>query len=449
MKSLFILCIFSILLTSSSFSQQNGRPSDSEGQWAISMEQRIHGLMTIWSEVKFGFPYPEKLKTLDWDNKVQEYIPRVTKADNEDDYYKALMEFAVLLQDDHTKVLPPWGYFKPGYDYPPIQIQVIDRKFYISRLWENEDIVSQQLAPGTEILEVNNVSTQTFFQDQILKYYTQGTKQANEAILVFYLLHGPKNEKVQLKIKNPGATEKNVKLARNSKDKDGAQFLYTFAYNAFVASTIEVKWFRDNILYINIPSFENDQIANDFQTLIDTVDISRIKGMILDVRNNMGGSDRNSAKVVECLINKPVSSPSMHFYHYIAAYKAWGKNDKIWDLSQKTIMPRDGKKYLGPIALLTGPVSTSSAEDLIIELKETNRTTTIGQRTAGGAGNTLIFNLPGGGTFRMATFKATFPDETEYIGIGIKPDIELYPTVDDLVNNYDRVLEKGIELFRQ
>jgi len=55
--------------------------------------------MTIWSEAKYNFPWFDKRPGLDWDAKVQEYIPRVIAAQDIESYYRVLTEFAVLLQD--------------------------------------------------------------------------------------------------------------------------------------------------------------------------------------------------------------------------------------------------------------------------------------------------------------------------------------------------------------
>jgi C-terminal processing protease CtpA/Prc len=100
------------------------------------------------------------------------------------------------------------------------------------------------------------------------------------------------------------------------------------------------------------------------------------------------------------------------------------------------------------MVILTGPVTNSSAEDFVIELKQTGRAVTVGGRTSGGAGNPLEVPLPGGGTFRVATFTATFPDGTEYVGTGIRPDIEVYPTVRDLIDGKDPALHKAAEVLK-
>jgi len=146
------------------------------------------------------------------------------------------------------------------------------------------------------------------------------------------------------------------------------------------------------------------------------------------------------------LIDKPITSPVMNYPHYIAAYKAWGKED-IWSKDKNIINPREGKKYLGPIVVLTNAITNSTAEDFAIELKYGKRATIVGQKTSGGAGNMLQIELPFGGTFNLATFKATLPDESEYIGIGMAPDLEIKLTVKDIINGYDKSLNSGTKII--
>jgi C-terminal processing protease CtpA/Prc len=73
----------------------------------------------------------------------------------------------------------------------------------------------------------------------------------------------------------------------------------------------------------------------------------------------------------------------------------------------------------------------------------------VGERTAGTSGNPLEVALPGGGTFRFSTLKATYPDGREYVGLGIVPDVEVSPTREDIAQRIDRVLEEGIAVIQR
>ena len=109
------------------------------------------------------------------------------------------------------------------------------------------------------------------------------------------------------------------------------------------------------------------------------------------------------------------------------------------------IPPREGTRYMGPVVILTGGVTSSTAEDLAISLREAGRALLVGERTAGSAGNPIDRELPGGGTFRMATFRAYLPDGGEYVGVGVTPDIEIGIAAADIRNGIDPVLAAGRE----
>ena len=60
----------------------------------------------------------------------------------------------------------------------------------------------------------------------------------------------------------------------------------------------------------------------------------------------------------------------------------------------------------------------------------------------------FFFDLPYGGEARICTKKDTYPDGKEFVGIGIKPDIEVSKSLSDYLENNDPVLEKAIEFLK-
>ncbi len=441
---LVLLLHFSIL-----HSQPQEKPKE-ENQWTGTTDQKIWGLMTIWAQTKFAFPHQDRLREIDWDNKVREFIPKVIEANDIEAYYKTLMELIVFLRDSHTEIIPPWGRFTPGFDIPPVEVKIINDKFYIVRTGDNEELQGQKVFPGTEILEVDDgIPVMQFFQDNVLKYHTRGPKHADQAVGVFYLFYGPKGTKVQLKVRNTNAKISSIELTRNATTGNHQPFFYTFVQHIF-AKTIEHRMMEDNILYINLPNFEgvNKKIRDDFLDLIDKTDLAGIKGMIIDLRYNLGGSHNIMHPIVSCLIDSTVKTPLHHYLQYSPAPTTWGKNEAfVFKAQDWEVNPRDGKRYLGPLVILMGATTHSSGEDMIIELSQTGRCMTIGEATAGGAGGRFPFSLPGGGEFKVSTFKATFPDGKEYMETGIQPDVPIQPTIKDIIQGKDVVLEKALEVM--
>jgi carboxyl-terminal processing protease len=39
-----------------------------------------------------------------------------------------------------------------------------------------------------------------------------------------------------------------------------------------------------------------------------------------------------------------------------------------------------------------------------------------------------------------------FPDGSEFEGVGIKPDVEIHPSIESLKSGHDVILEKAVEL---
>jgi carboxyl-terminal processing protease len=212
------------------------------------------------------------------------------------------------------------------------------------------------------------------------------------------------------------------------------------------AETIASRMLDGDVLYVSIPNFENARIEDDFRALIDSTDTGAIKGMIVDVRSNLGGKSTVANGIVGCLIEGMVGSPLMRYPLYSGAREAWG-HETEWKIEYASVAPRDGKRYLGPIALLVDGGTNSSAEDLVIELQQTGRVTLVGTQTCGGAGNGLTSPLPGGGTFTVSTFEALFPDRRDFAGIGITPDVEVSPSREDVFRGRDAALEKALSVL--
>ncbi|MCP4573511.1 MAG: hypothetical protein GY838_14230 [bacterium] len=415
--------------------------------WSNTAEQKIWGLMTVWAEAKYTFPHFDNRPDLDWDATVREYLPRAMATEDLDAYYAVLMEMVALLKDGHTRILPPWGYFKPGHDMAPLEVRIMDGRFYVDRLGEDPALAAAGLTPGAEILAVDGVPVDRYFAENVLRYHMNNTAQGTEALFVVYLLAGPAGQPVELTIRGRDGEERTAAVVRNAMSGDHP-FMPRLVMNAMVATTIETQELPGGLVYVNVPNFDHAQIAEDFAAVVDGLG-EETRGLIIDVRYNPGGSDTLVRSMVSRLIDEPVSTPIMKYRHFVGADAAWG-NPPEWETSSNRIDPHDGKRYLGPLVVLMGGLTASSSEDLAIELRTAGRATLVGQTTGGSAGNGLRSELPGGGTLFVATFTALLPgSEEEYVGVGVAPDMVVWPTPADLAASRDVVLERAIELLAE
>lgn len=416
-------------------------------EWTGTAEQKIWGVMTVWSEVKYTFPHFDNRAGLDWDATAQEFLPRAMAAENPDAYYGVLMEMVALLEDGHTRILPPWGYFKPGHDMAPLEVRIMDGRFYVDRMGEDPALAAAGLTPGAEILAIDGVPVDRYFAENVLRYHTNNTVHGTEAFFVVYLLAGPAGEPTELTIRCRDGAERAATVVRNAMSGDHP-FMPRLVMNAMVATTIETRQLPGGLVYVNVPNFDHAQITEDFAALVEGLG-DDTRGLIIDVRHNPGGSDALVKSMVSRLIDEQVSTPVMKYRHFVGADVAWGHPPE-WETASNRIEPHDGKRYLGPLVVLTGGLTASSSEDLAIELRTAGRATLVGQTTGGSAGNGLRSALPGGGTLFVATFTALIPGtDEEYVGVGVAPDVEVWPTPADLAAGNDPVLERAIELLTE
>lgn len=178
------------------------------------------------------------------------------------------------------------------------------------------------------------------------------------------------------------------------------------------------------------------------------MDLNKIKGMIIDLRSNIGGNNEYAFKIVSRLITEPVKTSKWKTRQYIPALRSWGRPEKWYEEEAEIIEPSTQKNYSGPLVILTSPFTCSSSEDFIVPLDYSNRAILVGQKTAGSTGNPLVLALPGGGVFRVCTKRDTYPDGKEFVGFGIDPDITVRRTQKDIYKYEDPVLKKALDVIK-
>ena len=417
--------------------------------WNGSVEQKISGLMTVWAEAKFNFPFFDRRPGLNWDEKVKEYIPRVIAAPDLASYYKVLTEFAALLKDGHTAVNPPGWPFPPGMDKPAVELQAVEGKFVVARTGDTAEIDAQHIRPGLEVLEIDGTPVRDYFAEHVLRYESRGTKQADESIELWHILDGPKGSVTSLKVKDLQGATRTVTLTRDSTNRDGSPFQWRFIDWYTAQHPVDARMIDKGVLYIRLANFDDEKLVEAFQKMFDATEWPAVRGVIVDVRYNPGGNSDLAYAIVSHFINRPVKSGIWRSPKYIPAHRSWNFEPEWQEgtTGAEFIQPRAGTRYSGPLVVLTGSATYSSAEDFIVPLHAAGRAILVGEKTAGSTGNPLRVPLPGGGNFRVVTLECRYPDGREFVGIGIQPDVEVHPTQADIASGRDRVLVRAIDVI--
>lgn len=416
---------------------------DDEG-WQGTAEQKIWGLMQVWGTVKYNFAFFDRLPGLDWDAAVRGAIPRVLSAPDQEEYYRRLGELTALLHDGHTLVVSP-SFREGAYDSPPLEFQVVEDRIVLARAGDTEEIRAQAVRPGMELVAVGEgVPARQWLQENALRYYPGSTRQNGEAFGMFLFLRGPKNTPVKLTLADATGVERTVTVTRNSQNRDGTVFRLRIRD---FSSLIESKTIDGGIVYLRVGTFDDEQVVEDVNDELNRLDLGQLRGMILDLRYNIGGDDQFAYPIVSRLVDRPVLGAKWTTPEYHPAYFSWGQAETPLQGDTVRIEPAAATRYSGPLVILTGPNTMSTAEDFIVPLDFSGRALILGEPTAGTTGNPVNVGLPGGAILRVCSLWSTYPDGREFVGRGIDPDVVVHPTVAGLRANRDEVLEKAVEVL--
>lgn len=395
---------------------------------ALTSEEKLFGLSTLWSVVKYNFANFD-IARIDWDSTYKAFIPKVIETKNNEEYFNELIRMMALLKDGHSNV-----YYKPFFNYqkPPLKTKLIEGKVIITDIYNDTLTIVNKLSVGDEILEVNKLNVTDFGKTYIAPYESASTSQdLNLRIYTYALLVGKPEESVELKILKKNGSIFSTSLSRKMSSN-------------FKKQTYSLTVTKENIAYLKINDFENPDYQKIFDSLYPT--ILTTKAMIIDIRENGGGNGEQGFYILSHLIEKNTCSASSKTKQYVPTFKAWGQAEMWTEFEPDIIKPINGKqKYLNPLVLLTSARTFSAAEDFIVAFDNSGRGIKIGQTTGGSTGQALFFNLPDGNFGRVCTKRDYYPNGKEFIGIGIKPDIEVLETVQSVRSNRDLVLEKAIE----
>jgi C-terminal processing protease CtpA/Prc len=396
--------------------------------------QRAFGFVRLWSEVKYNFALFDRVPDIDWDSILYHYLPEIQENQTTEEYYRLLQKIMALLQDAHTGI---WYPFKNRFK-PPLRIMNIQNKAVIVDVGTSKELEDLKIIPGLEITKVDGRIVSEILTTDIFPYISASTIQFRDIVAYDQLLQGPKNSACMITIKTRQGKEKNLTLTRLSKSNQMPWLN---------RSMFEFRKISNDISYVALNSFQDAEIVNKFDQSFN--EIQKAKGLILDLRNNGGGSTSIGNEIIGRLIDKPLPSSHYKTPQYMPISKTVNRDNSWYEGELDNPIPKLDNPYFGPIVILIGPRTGSAAEDCIISLHAGGRAKLVGEKTSGSTGQPLTIRLPGGGNARICTIYSTYPDGKEFVGVGIKPDVEIHPTQEDFYSGHDRVLEEGIKIIKK
>ena len=393
--------------------------------------RRLASFAKLWGEVKYNFVFLSQRPEVDWDGLLEPYMARIATATSQDDYLRILAEALALLRDGHTGLT-----FGGFVDKPAIRIAPIGGRPVVTVVGNTPELGASGLVPGMELVAIEGKPVDDVLRRDVYPVVSASTPQGRDVVAFDSILQGEPGTSVRATFADLQGNTKTLGLTR-----DLAKHPDAFASEPLV----EFRELPGGLVYVALNSFDSDKLPGRFDQYFGR--ILESQGLIIDVRKNQGGSSVNGFAVIARLIAEPTALTSAERTRlYKPTERARGNAEEWYEYPRDRIEPRGDKSYLGPVVVLTGAGTFSAAEDFLVPLKAMKRATLIGSATAGSTGQPLSVALYGTNA-RICSKWDRFPDGTEFVGVGIQPDVRVEPTKADIAAGRDAVLVRAVEFL--
>lgn len=422
----------------------------------MELYDKIADLALLWRRTAEIFPRFEEVKC-DWDQAFYDFLPRLAGTDDAQTHL-LFAEFMNLLGDGHTEYQFPRAFLKEN-GFLPFSLRYCGNAYFVDGTLPGQE---DRLGAVVEKIDGRPFSD---VLDEAARYGYRVGKFLPE-----FRLNG------LLPLLLPGKvhtleTSKGIFPFRLLPEK-------TELHSVGKRRKFEIRDLENDILYVNLPDFMHGNFAATVRAALEK---KMPSGLILDIRENIGGMTLLGAQVAELLISGEFSGcrkrtrigrgvdlasasqiilESTEEQAREIAAGLYTQEDVeasrrqmagTYTESYQDRFGREGQQALftGPCVVLTSRRTVSAAEDFLAMLRSNRRATVIGTPTCGTTGTPMLLRLRCGGGARICSVGYRLLDGTEFLGCGIRPDIPMESTPEDILAGRDPVLEKAIDFMRK
>ena len=405
----------------------------------LSVDEKIAGLSTLWSEAKFNFVNFDLVPQLDWDSLYVATLPRVRATESTMEYYQVLRETVAHLRDGHSGVDPPRELTDRVFARPGLRTRLVDGRVWVTEI-RDPSLAASGVDVGHEVLRIDGTPVHDYANTHVRPYQAASTEQDLDVRTYEYsLLRGDATAPVELALRDARGTIRTVTVPRLSREQERAL--------AWPRPAFSFALLPGNVAHVRLNAFDSAEAAEQFEAHFEQ--IARADGLVLDVRDNGGGDGAVGYRVLCTLTDAdeiPTAGWRTRLYRPLSRAREQGE---AIDGDPAGGWPcRDARHFDGPVALLTSPRTYSAAEDFTVAFDLMDLGPIVGEPTGGSTGQPLSFRLPGGGWGRVTTKRDAYPDGTDFVGTGVLPDVPVTPSAADLQAGRDPVLDAALGAVR-
>jgi C-terminal processing protease CtpA/Prc len=380
-----------------------------------SVEYRLLAAARVWGVFQYFHAY-KYLYDDDWETVLREMFPKMESAPNAFEYHKAVAEMVAHTVDSHCYMSSPVLTDFFGAALPAVELRWI----------EDQPVITRVLEPGLDV-RPGDVLTKIDGQpwrkraEELRQRLAASTPQSMMGRVMAALLRGPDKSVVRVSLRR-GDEVREIALTRRSDVRltpyrQGEPF----------------RLLTPRIGYVDLEKLTNAEVDAMFDAF------QRTDAIVMDMRGYPQGT---ACSIAPRLAEKPATVAAIFFRNLV---QPEALQDATMRLTfQQRIPITASSRYSGKTVMLIDDRAISQAEHSGLFYRAANGTKFIGSATTGANGDTTFFFAPGGIRINFTGHDVRWPDGTQLQRVGLKPDIEVKPTIAGIRDGRDEVLQRAL-----
>jgi carboxyl-terminal processing protease len=411
---------------SSAPTEQYGAPAPEKSQETIRRETIDY----VWRTIAERY-YRADLNGVDWAAARAKWEPLIVAAKTEAEYWRLLDLMTAELGDSHTRVESPLqveARRNQRVRSLGLSLREIDNQLVVGGVNADSDAYFAGLRAGMVVTEIDQrpalATWQMWIAEARRASSTQATRQGAMRALTELARSRDAGVGISAQRFDGSRIDANLKLRDISTRPIVTSRLLPSGV-AYVRLTEFSEWLRRDLLAA-IASFKD------------------APALILDLRGNRGGSAAMANALVGAFFRETTSFGTAITRKGTPVSFAFGLIEAI---SLERRAPGRSDAYTGKVIVLVDDNSASASEAAASGLQSTGRATIVGQTTCGCLLAFLGYaQLNQGGELAYSEVGYVTKSGEIVEGKGVKPDISVELSIEDLRTQRDRALERAVEV---
>jgi C-terminal processing protease CtpA/Prc len=419
-----------------------------EGATAVndfSQMDYAEAFTALFDQASKEYPFTEE-KDIDWQALREEYVPQAEEVSNDQDFYNLLRRFTLEIPDGHVGLaLNQQTFFDTyGGGFGMTLAELSDGSVIVVAVLPELPAERAGIQPGATILQWDGRPVGEAITAVVSGFGPYSAPHTRRAGKVMFLTRTAPARSVTVRYRNPGGEEAEAQLQAVPEYDSLFRGLSSFNEDP-LALPVEAQALPDSGLgYIRISTFQDDYnlMARVWERYIQNLIDGEIPGVIIDVRNNGGGSLGMALQYAGYFFDDEFELYQNFYYN---------ENTGKFEATERTTRVEGAPlHYEGRVAVLVGTNCVSACEGFAYAMQQQERAIIVGHTPSAGAFGEVgqgQYRLPGDLTMQLPTGRSQTLTGGEVVleGTGVVPDVQVPVTAESALGQVDAVLQAAVE----